>query len=101
MPAQRHLVVDVVEPVLQPWTEILGQIRSRRDLLEAVVLPSANVVNGYENYIVRTHDGGIFSGLIQRESADAVYLKSADQQVRRVSRGAMAFQLASSRTPTL
>ena len=72
--------------ILGPDLSKIGSIRSRRDLLEAIVFPSATVVNGYENFLIETADGRSHAGLIQRESTDAVYLRNADQREQRVPR---------------
>jgi putative heme-binding domain-containing protein/fibro-slime domain-containing protein len=52
----------------------IGAIRAPRDLLEAIVLPSASFARGYEPFTVLTTDGQVQSGVIVRETADAVYL---------------------------
>jgi putative membrane-bound dehydrogenase-like protein len=67
----------------------IGQIRSRRDLLEAIVYPSATLVNGYETHVVRTKDGGIHDGLIARQTAEAIYLHTAERGERRIPRASV------------
>ncbi len=67
----------------------IGSIRSGRDLLEAIVFPSASFVRGYEPMRVRTKDGAVYDGLIARETADAIYLVRADRSEQRVARGAI------------
>ncbi len=47
----------------------IGQIRSRRDLFESIVFPSASFVRSYEPVIVTTTDGLIYNGIIRNESA--------------------------------
>ena len=71
---------------LGPNLTRIGSIRQPRDLIEAVLYPSATVVNGYEHYVLETDDGGIHGGLIQRETQDAIYLKNANLRNVRVSR---------------
>lgn len=68
----------------------IGAIRTGRDLLEAIIFPSASFARGYEPYIVRTKDGEILDGLINRETADAIYLFTADRVEKRVPRSAVA-----------
>ena len=53
----------------------IGRIRNSRDLLEAVVFPSASLVREYEPYNVVTADGKVLSGLIVRETETTVYLQ--------------------------
>ncbi len=67
----------------------IASIRTGRDLLEAVVFPSASFARGYEPYLIRTKDGAILDGLIARETADAVYLFTADRNEKRVPRASI------------
>lgn len=71
---------------LGPNLTRIGSIRQPRDLIEAVLFPSATVVNGYEHYVLETDEGGVHGGLIQRETKDAIYLKNANMRNVRVSR---------------
>ena len=52
----------------------IGQIRSERDLLEAVVFPSASFVRSYEPAVVVTRSGAEHAGLLRREDGDGVVL---------------------------
>src|SRR6185436_13766104 len=64
----------------------IGAIRAGRDLLESILLPSSTFAQGYEPYLVLTKDGAILSGLIARQSSDAVTLRDAggaEVQLRR------------------
>lgn len=67
----------------------IGSIRVGRDLLEAIVFPSATFARGYEPYLIRTKSGEIFDGLISRETPDALYLFTADRVEKRISRGSI------------
>lgn len=78
--------IDGVGGLLGPDLSVIGKIRNRRDLLEAIAFPNAAVVNGYENYLVETEDGMTHAGLIQRETTDAIYLRGADHRDQRVRR---------------
>jgi putative membrane-bound dehydrogenase-like protein len=60
--------------------------RSPRDLLEAVVFPSASFVNGYRPYIVVTDSGKSFTGVISSETTETITLKQADLTEVRVAR---------------
>ena len=75
---------------LGPDLTKIGGIRSRRDLLEAIIFPNATMVNGYENYLIETVDGNAHLGLIQRQTPEALYLKNASQREERVDRGKIA-----------
>jgi putative heme-binding domain-containing protein len=64
----------------------IGSIRTGRDLLEAVVFPSASIVRGFEPYQVTTHDGRVHSGILGRETAEAIYLVTAERAEVRIPR---------------
>jgi putative heme-binding domain-containing protein len=67
----------------------IGSIRTGRDLLEAVVFPSASIVRGYEPYVVATRDGRYYTGIITRKAADAIELVTAERAEVRVPRRAI------------
>ncbi|MEK6239579.1 MAG: HEAT repeat domain-containing protein, partial [Planctomycetales bacterium] len=64
----------------------VGKIRAGRDLLEAMVFPSASFARGFRPVTVAATDGRIFTGLISRQSADAIYLRTAKLAEVRVLR---------------
>jgi putative membrane-bound dehydrogenase-like protein len=64
----------------------IGQARSERDLLEAVVFPSSSFARGYESYGLLAADGRSHVGVIARETADAIYLRTAQQAEIRLPR---------------
>ncbi|MDB4367757.1 HEAT repeat domain-containing protein [Akkermansiaceae bacterium] len=55
----------------------IGAIRSQRDLLEAIVYPSATIARYFEMVIVKKKKRGEAAGLIRRESTDHLVLASA------------------------
>ena len=59
---------------LGPDLTSIGSIRSGRDILEAIVFPSASFVPGYEPMRVETKDD-VVTGNIVREDASAVVMK--------------------------
>jgi putative membrane-bound dehydrogenase-like protein len=67
----------------------IGSIRSGRDLLEAIVFPSATFARGFEPFLIRTKDGAIFDGLIARETPDAIYLFTSERVEKRIPRAAV------------
>ncbi len=67
----------------------IAATRSPRELLEAVVFPSASLARGYEPYFVSTTDGRAFTGIIARETAEAIYLVKAERSEIRVPRSAI------------
>ena len=71
---------------LGPNLSEIGAIRSAKDLFEAILFPSATVVNGFESYLLTDSAGAAHTGLIHRETTDAVYLRQVNQQVIRIPR---------------
>jgi putative heme-binding domain-containing protein len=57
----------------------IGATRSARDLIEAVVYPSASFAQGFDPVAVATTDGRVQSGIITREEGGAVVLSTADR----------------------
>jgi putative heme-binding domain-containing protein len=68
----------------------IGQIRSERDLLEAIVYPSASFVRSYEPMIVATKSGEEFSGVLRRDSPDEVVLATGAETEARIARADIA-----------
>jgi putative heme-binding domain-containing protein len=61
----------------------IGKIRTERDLLESIVLPSASFVRSYEPVIITTKRGKTHSGVVRKDSADEVVLAlNATEEVR-------------------
>jgi putative membrane-bound dehydrogenase-like protein len=72
--------------VIGPDLTKIGAIRAGRDLLEALVFPSSSFARGYEPFAVETRVGKVHTGIISRETAEAVVLVSADRNEVRVAR---------------
>ncbi|EEF59040.1 PVC-type heme-binding CxxCH protein [Pedosphaera parvula] len=70
---------------LAPDLTSIGSIRSGRDILEAIVFPSASFVPGYEPFRIETRDE-TYTGLIAGETADVVILKTAANTELRIPR---------------
>jgi putative membrane-bound dehydrogenase-like protein len=64
----------------------IGAVRGRRDLLEAIVYPSASFARTFEPYVVKMKDGAVEAGVISRETADAVYLTTGPRSEKRFER---------------
>ncbi len=71
---------------LGPDLTSIGGIRAGRDILEAVVFPSASQVPGYEAFLVLTKAGGAHMGVIARETTAAVTLRAAGNIETRLER---------------
>ena len=64
----------------------IGQIRSERDLLEAIVFPSASFARGYEPVVVTTASGAIHSGVLRSDLTDVVVLATSAGAETRILR---------------
>jgi len=71
---------------LGPNLSHIGAVRTRRDLLESIVAPSASFARGYEPLTVVTSSGKVVSGVIGRETADTLYLRTLDRAEIRIAR---------------
>jgi putative heme-binding domain-containing protein len=61
----------------------IGAVRTRNDLLESILYPSASFVRSYEPYVVLTTDGTVESGILRNERpGEIVLVKDAKQTVR-------------------
>jgi putative membrane-bound dehydrogenase-like protein len=72
-----------------PDLSTIGGRRNDRDLIEAIVYPSSSLARGFEGFTLVTTDGKVVSGLITRETARAVFVRTADQSEVRVLRDAI------------
>ncbi len=68
-----------------PGLTTIGQIRERRDLLEAVLYPSASFVTSYEPVIVETQDD-IYSGVTVEETEGWIVLATGAEERARIPR---------------
>jgi putative heme-binding domain-containing protein len=64
----------------------IGHIRSKAELLESIVFPSLTIAPEFRAYQVATADGRVLTGLIVRDTADAVYLRTTDLAEVRIAR---------------
>jgi putative membrane-bound dehydrogenase-like protein len=75
---------------LGPDLTAIGQIRSERDLLEAIVFPNASFVRGYEPVVVTTSGGGTHAGVLRDEGVEHVVVLTAAGEETRVPRSDIA-----------
>ena len=75
---------------LGPDLTRIGQVRTERDLLEAVVYPSRSFVRSYEPVIVVTHDDREYSGVLQKDSPSELVLATGPGTEVRLSRNEVA-----------
>jgi len=64
----------------------IGAVRAERDLLEAIVFPSASLVRSFEPVAVATSDGKVYNGLMRGETADELLLATGVNQEARIAR---------------
>jgi putative membrane-bound dehydrogenase-like protein len=64
----------------------IGEVRTERDLLEAIVFPSASFVRSYEPSLVTLKGGDQVTGLVRHESAEEVHLLTGPGAIQRIRR---------------
>ena len=68
----------------------IGQIRNERDLLEAIVYPSASFVRSYEPVLVSTKSGDDYSGILKKDATEEVVLVTGPNTEQRIARSDIA-----------
>jgi putative heme-binding domain-containing protein len=69
-----------------PDLTTIGQIRTERDLLEAIVYPSASFVRSFEPYVVKTKSDDEYSGVLKKDAPDEVVLATGPSVEVRIAR---------------
>jgi putative membrane-bound dehydrogenase-like protein len=64
----------------------IGGVRTPRDLLEAIVLPSASFVRSYEPVTVITEDGRAVSGIVRDETPTEIVVQTGAATAERIPR---------------
>jgi putative membrane-bound dehydrogenase-like protein len=64
----------------------VGQIRTKRDLLESILFPSASFVRGYEPVTVTTKAGKSFNGLVHKDTPEEIVLITGADKQERIAR---------------
>jgi putative membrane-bound dehydrogenase-like protein len=64
----------------------VGERRNELDLLEALLFPAASIARGFESHAILTADGRQLTGLVVRETADSLFLRTSDQREVRLRR---------------
>ncbi len=64
----------------------IARTRTQRDLLEAVVFPSASFVRGYEPVQITTKDGKTHNGVLRRDLPEEIALATGIDQETRIAR---------------
>ncbi|MFN0050661.1 MAG: HEAT repeat domain-containing protein, partial [Planctomycetales bacterium] len=69
-----------------PELSKIGQFRTRAELLESIIFPSHAVAPQYQTHTIATRDGRTAAGLVVRETADAISLRTNDLAEIRILR---------------
>jgi putative heme-binding domain-containing protein len=64
----------------------IGQVRSERDLLEAIVFPSASFARGYEPVVIRTRSGEVHTGVLRNNDLPDEVVIATDREETRIPR---------------
>ena len=64
----------------------IGQVRSERDLLEAIAFPSASFVRGYEPVVVRTRSGQVHTGVLRNNDLPDEIVLATERDETRIPR---------------
>jgi putative membrane-bound dehydrogenase-like protein len=64
----------------------IGKIRAERDLLEAILFPSASFVRSFEPTQIVTKSGKAYNGLVRKDASDEVVLVTSATETVRVPR---------------
>ena len=78
--------IGYVGGLVGPDLTKIGSIRTERDLLEAIVFPSASFVRSYEPVRVVTLDGRVLSGILKKDAPDEIVLTIAADKEERIAR---------------
>jgi putative membrane-bound dehydrogenase-like protein len=71
---------------LGPDLTRIGQIRGERDLLEAIVFPSASFARGYEPIVVTTASGATVGGVLRGDLRDEMVIATGERDETRIRR---------------
>ncbi len=62
-----------------PDLSAVAGTRTAQFIVESILEPSASIAGGYESVLVQTSDGRILDGVVRRETADSIWLVTADE----------------------
>jgi putative membrane-bound dehydrogenase-like protein len=68
----------------------IGEIRTERDLLEAIVFPNASFARGYEPIVVTTKSGQVIGGLLRRDGPEEIVVLTGPQGETRIEKATIA-----------
>jgi putative heme-binding domain-containing protein len=82
--------IGYVGGLVGPDLTRIGGIRTERDLLEAIVFPSASFVRSYEPVRVVTTDERTFNGVLKKDAPDEIVIVVAADKEERIARADVA-----------
>ena len=84
---------------LGPDLTSIGRVRNRRDLLEALVFPSASIVRGYEPVSAELEDGRVVSGIITGQDRKEIVISMDAEKKTHIERSAISQLVPSNASP--
>ena len=78
-PCAKCHTVDGVGGDIGPDLSAVAGTRTAHFIVESMLQPSASIAGGYESVLIQTSDGRILDGVIRRETADSIWLVTADE----------------------
>jgi putative membrane-bound dehydrogenase-like protein len=63
----------------------VGQVRTERDLLEAIVYPSASFVRSFEPLVIATKSGDVHNGVVRQENDEEIVLATGPRTEVRIA----------------
>lgn len=72
--------------LIGPNLNTIGAVRTRADLLESIIYPSASLARGFETMVIVTKSGRTITGVMTRETADSLVLTSSQRVDQKVLR---------------
>ena len=83
------------EAKVGPDLYAIGDKFGRRELIEAVISPSASIAVGYSSTTVRTRDGDVLQGILKESNDAGIALMQSDGTRLRLTRGEIVEQRTS------
>lgn len=67
----------------------IGRIRDERELLEAIIYPSATFVRGYEPMVATLQSGDVHTGILRKDAPEEIVLATGPDSEQRLARAAV------------
>ena len=78
-PCAKCHTVDGVGGDIGPDLTAVAGTRTAQFIVESILEPSVSIAGGYESVLVQMTDGRILDGVVRRETADSIWLVTADE----------------------